>query len=164
MEAVVLTDGTVGEVRVTQPLDPGLDDEAVKALKQWTFSPGTKDGRPVPVSVEIEMSFYTDRDPRVDSPQVVKPGGDVMPPRLRKEVKPAYPPDVQATGITGLVEMECVVLPSGKVGDVKVTKPLDPALDAEAVRALRQWTFDPGTRNGQPQAVQVMVQMTFTLK
>ena len=164
MEAVVLIDGTVGEVRVTEPLDPGLDDEAVKALKQWTFSPGTKDGRPVAVSVEVEMSFYTDRAPRVDSPQVVKPGGDVTSPRLRKEIKPAYPPDVQATGITGIVEMECVVLPGGKVGDVKVTKPLDPALDAEAVRALRQWTFDPGTRNGQPVPVQVMVQMSFTLK
>ena len=60
MEAVVLTDGTVGEVHVTQPLDPGLDEEAVKALKQWTFSPGTRDGKPVPVSVEIGMPFFTD--------------------------------------------------------------------------------------------------------
>jgi len=35
----------------------GLDDEAVKALKQWRFSPGTKDGKPVPVVVELEMTF-----------------------------------------------------------------------------------------------------------
>lgn len=57
MEAVVLIDGTVGEVRVIHSLDPGLDDSAVRALKQWRFAPGTKDGVAVPVLVEIEMSF-----------------------------------------------------------------------------------------------------------
>jgi len=164
LEAIVLTTGTVGEVRVTQPLDPGLDGEAVKALKQWTFAPGTKDGTPVPVSVEVEMSFHTDRNPRVDSRQVVKPGNGVIAPRLLKEVKPGYPPDARAAGVTGTIEMECVVLANGQVGDVKVTKPLDPALDEEAVRTVRQWTFAPGTRDGQALPVQVMIEMAFTLK
>jgi TonB family protein len=160
MQAIVLTNGTVGEVRVTQPLDPGLDDQAVKALKQWTFSPGTKDGKPVPVSVEVEMSFYTDRNPRVDSPQAVKPGNGVTSPRLRKEVKPSYPAEARAAAITGTIEMECVVLANGQIGDVKVTKALDPALDAEAIRTVRQWTFDPGTKDGQPVPVQVTIELS----
>jgi protein TonB len=61
LEAVVLTDGTVGEIRVKRSLDRrfGLDDEAIAALKKWRFAPGTgtKDGVAVPVLVEIEMSF-----------------------------------------------------------------------------------------------------------
>jgi TonB family protein len=59
VEAVIETDGTVGEVRVTKSLDKqyGLDDEAVKAVKAWLFKPGTKDGVAVPVLVKIEMSF-----------------------------------------------------------------------------------------------------------
>ena len=60
MEAVVLPDGTVGEVRVVRSLDKryGVDDEAVKALKQWQFTPGTnKGGISVPVVVEVEMTF-----------------------------------------------------------------------------------------------------------
>jgi len=59
LECVVQADGTVGETRVVRSLDTqhGLDDEAVKALKQWRFSPGTKDGKPVPVVVELEMTF-----------------------------------------------------------------------------------------------------------
>jgi TonB family protein len=59
MEAIVLEDGTVGEVVVTESLDReyGLDDEAVKALRQWVFAPGTKDDKPVAVRVEIEMKF-----------------------------------------------------------------------------------------------------------
>ena len=61
LEAVVLTDGTVGEIRVKRSLDRrfGLDDEALAAVKKWRFAPGTgtKDGVAVPVLVEIEMSF-----------------------------------------------------------------------------------------------------------
>ena len=51
LEAVVRADRTVGEVRVIHSLDMryGLDDEAVKALKQWQFTPGQKDGAAVPV-------------------------------------------------------------------------------------------------------------------
>ena len=59
LEAVVRADGTVGEVRVMRSLDTryGLDDEAVKALKQWQFTPGQKDGAAVPVVVQVEMTF-----------------------------------------------------------------------------------------------------------
>jgi len=185
MQCVVLADGTVGDVEVTRSLDAGLDAEAVKTVKQWRFAPGTKDGSPVPVSVEIEMTFSTVRSPRVDSaglakpgdevvapirgprvdsPGLAKPGDGVSAPRLTKEYKPNYTPAARASGITGLIEMECVVLTDGTVGDVSVTKPLDPELDAEAVRTLRQWTFAPGTKDGEPVPVQVMVQMSFTLR
>ena len=59
LEAVIKTDGTVGETRVTRSLDQefGLDDRAVEAVKEWRFAPGQKDGVPVPVLVEIELSF-----------------------------------------------------------------------------------------------------------
>jgi TonB family protein len=55
----VLANGKVGPVRVTLPLDPcgGLDDEAIAAARQWRFSPGMKDGQPVPVRVTLILSF-----------------------------------------------------------------------------------------------------------
>ncbi len=59
VECVVRTDGTVGDVHVVRSLDPryGLDDEAVKAARQWRFRPGTRRGEPVPVLVTIELTF-----------------------------------------------------------------------------------------------------------
>lgn len=57
LDAVILKDGTVGEVTVKRSLDEDLDQEAVKATKQWKFRPGTKDGEPVNVQVFIELSF-----------------------------------------------------------------------------------------------------------
>ena len=59
LSVVVLEDGTVGDVSVTQSVDAryDFDGEAVKAAKQWTFRPGTKDGKPVSVYVTIQFLF-----------------------------------------------------------------------------------------------------------
>ena len=64
VDAVVEADGHVGAVRVARSLDGtfGLDEEAVKALKQWTFTPAIKDGVAVPVLVTVEMSFVVADD------------------------------------------------------------------------------------------------------
>src|SRR6266540_1302863 len=42
LEAIVLVDGTVGDITVTRSLDQkyGLDQQAVLAMKQWVFEPG----------------------------------------------------------------------------------------------------------------------------
>jgi protein TonB len=59
IEAVVSPEGTVGEVRITKSLDRvfGLDEEALKAARQWRFVPGTRFGQPVPVLIVIELTF-----------------------------------------------------------------------------------------------------------
>jgi len=59
LELVVRADGTVDGVAVTKSLDAvhGLDDAAVEAAGQWTFKPGTKDGRPADVMVHVNMRF-----------------------------------------------------------------------------------------------------------
>ena len=59
LDIVVLADGKVSEVMVTQSLDKeyGLDTQAVEAARQWLFKPGTKDGKPVAVRVALEMTF-----------------------------------------------------------------------------------------------------------
>ncbi len=59
LDVVVLDDGKVGDVTVSQSLDKeyGLDTQAVEAAKQWLFKPGTKDGKPVAVRVALQMTF-----------------------------------------------------------------------------------------------------------
>jgi TonB family protein len=68
--------------------------------------------------------------------------------------------------IEGSVELEVVVKSDGKVGDVKVVKSLDAlyGLDDNAVKAMKQWEFKPGTKDGKAVAVRVHVMMTFSLK
>jgi TonB family protein len=59
VECVVMPDGTVDQIHVVKSLDPtfGLDQEAVKAARQWRFVPGKRQGQPVPVLITIELAF-----------------------------------------------------------------------------------------------------------
>lgn len=98
------------------------------------------------------------------STQVYKPGNGVSLPSVVREVKPTYPREVMQKGIQGSVFMSVVVLASGDVGDVEISQSLDPDLDQEAVKAMKEWKFRPGMKDGEPVAVEVTVEMTFTLK
>ena len=57
LEAVVETNGTVGDVRVMRSVHPDLDEAAIGSVRQWRFKPGKKSGREAPVIVEIEVEF-----------------------------------------------------------------------------------------------------------
>jgi protein TonB len=59
LQAIVAPDGSVSAARVVRSLDDrfGLDQEAVRTVKQWRFVPGRLAGRAVPVVIEIELTF-----------------------------------------------------------------------------------------------------------
>jgi TonB family protein len=59
LEAVVSADGSVRDVSVVQSLDSeyGLDQQAIDALKRWTWKPGTRGGEPAVVAVQVQMTF-----------------------------------------------------------------------------------------------------------
>jgi protein TonB len=59
LECIVLADGTVGPVRILRSLDHtfGLDEEAIKAAKQWRFRPARRQGQPVAILITIAMDF-----------------------------------------------------------------------------------------------------------
>jgi protein TonB len=95
-----------------------------------------------------------------------RPGNGVETPKLLREIKPQYTAQAMRAKIQGTVLLECVVLPDGNVGNIRVVRSLDSSfgLDEEAKKAARQWKFFPGTRQGQPVAVLVTIEIAFTLR
>jgi protein TonB len=52
----VLADGSIGEVQVAQSSGfPRLDETAVKKLKRWKVNPGTENGKPVPMWMDLRV-------------------------------------------------------------------------------------------------------------
>jgi len=54
---VVGPDGHPRDIRVARTLGLGLDEKAIEAVKQWKFEPAMKDGKPVAVMINVEVSF-----------------------------------------------------------------------------------------------------------
>lgn len=97
--------------------------------------------------------------------QVYKTDDGVVAPVLVNHVNPKYTEGAMRRRVQGSVGLTLVVLPDGTVrDDVKVTRPLDDELDQQAVKAVKQWTFKPGTKDDKPVAVQVKAEVSFKLK
>lgn len=54
---IVDPSGRPRDIRVVRSLGMGLDEKAVEAVEKWKFTPGMKDGMPVAVQVNVEVSF-----------------------------------------------------------------------------------------------------------
>lgn len=173
VEAIVLANGLVGDVRIHRSLDKtfGLDQEALAAAKKWRFRPAEVDGKPVAFRVIIQLEFSL--SPKVNPDEefvrgaygATKTPGLVLP-RVKHEEKPNYSAEAMRRRIEGIVEMQAVVGVDGKVDRARVVKSLDKefGLDEEALRAARAWTFEPGSLNGAPVPVVVVIQLEFRVK
>lgn len=97
---------------------------------------------------------------------VYRPGNGVESPRLLRDAKPQYTADAMRAKIQGRVEIECVVELDGRCNRIRIVDSLDPVfgLDEEAIKAVRQWRFEPGRRNGEEVPVIVNIELTFTLR
>lgn len=104
-----------------------------------------------------------------------------------KHVEPTYTPQARTARIQGYVVVEAIVLANGRVGDVKMVRSelwpylgpsakdqgaptfLTPAevtkfgLDKQAFNAAGRTTFQPGTKDGEPVAVRILMEMQFDL-
>jgi periplasmic protein TonB len=55
--AVIRRDGTVDSVQLVRGIDQQLDANAIKALRQWRFRPGAKEGAPVELEAIVHIPF-----------------------------------------------------------------------------------------------------------
>ena len=73
-----------------------------------------------------------------------------------------YPPEAEERGAQGRVVVTFVVERDGSITDAKVVRPVDPALDQEALRVINRmprWT--PGRQNGEPVRVKSALPIMF---
>lgn len=90
-------------------------------------------------------------------------GGPIKPPEKTYDVKPVYPKDAQDARVQGVVIIETMIGPDGKVKDAKIQRSV-PLLDEAALEAVRQWEFTPTLLNGQAVAVIMTVTVNFRLE
>jgi TonB family protein len=176
LDVIIEADGSVSDVQVADSLDRtfGLDQRAIEAAKLWRFEPARFNGQPVRVRVRLELEFRL--RPQGDERQTARsdfeagaslataPG--VRAPIVKRSVQPSYTAAAMEQKIQGVVSLDVVVMPDGRVDRVRVVRSLnaEAGLDDAAVAAARRWVFEPGTLNGVPVPVIVRIELEFRLR
>ena len=178
---VVNKEGDIEGAKIARGVDPSLDKEALRVMNELnkTWKPGKQDGSPVKVSYTVPIKFALDGDEKKESNMksgegadavffIVEdmpefPGGDEA---LRKYIANAlsYPEIAQEKKIQGKVYVSFVVEKDGSVGDAKIARGVDPSLDKEALRVVKNLpTWKPGKQRGEPVRVSYTVPINFAL-
>jgi TonB family protein len=166
IEGVVLVrahvdiEGYVRDARVTRGLGAGLEQNALVALRQWRFDPGTRNGVTVPMDVEIEVAFTLRNESinaQIANDMVTLVGPGVTPPQAVRVVNPRSPHD----SIAGTVVLDVVLLENGTPRIVRILRSLRTDLDDIAVEAFAQWRFSPAQKDGRPIKVRMNAAVRF---
>jgi TonB family protein len=90
-------------------------------------------------------------------------GGDVTPPRVLLKTDPEYSEEARAAKYVGTVVLYLQIFPDGSPQNIRVVKGVGLGLDEKAVEAVSHWSFKPGTKEGQPVAVEAHIEVNFKL-
>jgi TonB family protein len=165
LTGVITENGLAREMRVTRSLGLGLDERAFDAVKEWRFSPGSYQGRPVPVLMSVAVDF---RLPAGQSRwHLVRATFQTPEGAFRPAFRRAKYPTGAGVGIRS-IEQARVVAAVGRLATVTVSFEVDKhgvhghfqvrkasaALwGDEAIALLSDWRFLPGTKDGVPISV-----------
>ena len=90
--------------------------------------------------------------------------GDVQHPRKINSIPPLYTEVARKERLQGLVVLQALINEQGVVEEVEVVKGLPLGLTETAIEALREWTFEPATLDGEPVAVFYNLTFNFRLQ
>ena len=109
----------------------------------------------------VEMPSHGDDQPLRMVDQFPAFNGDLAD-YLRRNLK--YPESARTSGVDGRVGIQFVVDKDGSIIDVEVYRKAAPALDAEALRVVRNMPkWKPGMMNGKPVKTYFTLPISFTL-
>lgn len=87
----------------------------------------------------------------------------VSPPRILYKTEPEFSEEARKAKYQGVVALNVVVGPDGRVHDARVVHSLGMGLDEKAIEGVKLWKFDPARKDGRPVAVAVYVEVDFHL-
>jgi TonB family protein len=95
--------------------------------------------------------------------EVYEPGPTVKSPKLVHYVEPEFSANSKEAFVEGVVKVSTVVTTEGTVSTCQIIRGLNAEEDKTALKAVKLWRFQPGTKDGKPVNVRVTVEIEFHL-
>lgn len=154
-----LENKNIGKYEITLKMDGYLDHTEAIRVKDGETSTMTVQlmelPKPTPPPV-VQPTL-----PEVKTGQLVELTPDVTPPKSIKKPLARYNDAARQLKLEGTVKMDILISETGKVIDVRITKPAHPRLDEAAVKIVREWIYSPAKKQGVAVRVWLPVSITF---
>jgi TonB family protein len=133
---------------------PSVSGPATAAVRSWTYTPATLDGKPVQstltISIEYDPGFLGADNIPLPPPSQVQPiskdDPPFFPPVLNTATFAPYPAKAKAQGT---VVLNLTLDTNGNASQVVTLRDIPP-LTAAATAALKNWNFSAATYDGNP--------------
>ncbi len=164
--------GVVHDVKVVSG-PPTLNAAAIKAVKQWKYTPSWATGSPNERQTFLAVTLVKGAAPKVQevafgvsscipAPARVRVLQIVMQQYLIRRVGPVYPSEVLAKHLEGVAVIKVTIDKEGSVYKAEgVSGP--PELIPAAIEAVKQWKYRPYLLGGEPIEVESTAEIGFTL-
>lgn len=187
---IIDKEGTVRNIQVEKGIEPSLDSEAIRVLSEMpNWLPAEENGKKIAMRYEIPITFRMDAGKRglnrtmasyadkllpkeesveeiftvVETPPEFPGGQSALFKFVNQHIQ--YPVEAQAAGEQGRVSCAFVVGSDGMVLNPEVLRGISPALDAEAIRIIRNMPkWNPGRQRGRAVPVKYTIPITFRLQ
>ncbi len=135
----------------TDALDPALFDLPADYREVSALNAANCSGTPEPIA-HLE-----------DGTSVYRVGCGIKPPQPIRQPEPEYSECARKKHISGSVRLSAIIDSAGNIRDAKVEHSLEASLDRQALTAVSTWKFNPATKDGQPVAVKINIDVSFKL-
>lgn len=101
----------------------------------------------------------------VDEP-IYKAGKDknnFKPPKATYTPEPDYSDEARSSRFQGTVVLGLLFDKNGQICRIRIERPLGKGLDEEAVKSVKTWRFKPATKDGEPVAAELNIEVSFNL-
>jgi TonB family protein len=182
LEITVAKNGKVKDISILSgPLV--LAEAAVDAVEGWKFKPYMQNGAAADARQKLAFTFLRGQKTgklemplspptlatgvkvfrRADLPPNTYSAGDhgVTAPKALYTPDPEYPEQARSARYQGTCVLSLVVGKTGEAHNIQVIRALGEGLDLKAVEAVKKWKFQPATKDDQPVAVLVTVEVAF---
>ena len=166
----VTNTGTVENITVASGPEE-LRQSAIDAVKRWKYKPYQQNGETVEKETSITINYtlgdsadvVVGQIPAADETVVVAKKIGVIPPLTIYQPRPEYTELARKDKVEGVVIVSLVVDEQGLPQHLNVSRGLGDGLDENAIKAVKQYRFNPAVENGKPVAVYLNVEVNFKL-
>lgn len=170
VDFVLKKHGVLGKMRIEESSeDKSLDSAAWDAIQTAVPFPLPPPNFPYK-SLEVRYFFEYNREPSEARPScaatpdgVYRVGGSVKSPHVLFQPDPEYSEAARKAKRQRAVTLNVTVGTDGLPYNLCVAKATGSGLDEKAVEAVKQWKFEPGTKDGLPVPIRLSVETTFRL-